>query len=114
MIKEKNIVVYLLLSIFTCGIGALVWFCSLTNDAAMVADEPDFNGVKALLLTIVTCGIYAIYWNYKMGKMIYMAGSKRNVSVSDNSIAYLILAIFGFGIVSYCFMQSDLNKFANS
>ena len=77
MIKEKNIVVYLLLSIFTCG-------------------------------------IYAIYWNYKMGKMIYMAGSKRNVSVSDNSIVYLILAIFGFGIVSYCLMQSDLNKFANS
>lgn len=46
--------------------------------------------------------------------MIYMAGSKRNVSVSDNSIVYLILSIFGLGIISYCLMQSDLNKFANA
>lgn len=47
-----------------------------------------------------------------MGKTLYSAGAKRNVDVSDNSVLYLILAIFGLSIVNYCVMQSDLNKFA--
>lgn len=48
-----------------------------------------------------------------MGKKLYEAGQKNNQNISDNSILYIILSIFGLGFVNYCIMQNDLNKFAN-
>lgn len=111
--KEKNIVVWLIVSILTCGIGGLVWFVSLTDDIALASEDHSVSGGMALLLTIVTCGIYRIYWNYKMGKLLYEAEIKREMNATDNSVLYLVLAIFGLDIVNYCIMQSELNKMAN-
>ena len=36
-----------------------------------------------------------------------------NKSISDNSVLYLVLSLFGLQIVNYALMQSDLNKFSN-
>lgn len=114
MIRERNIVTNILLSIFTCGIYGIVWFITLTDDAGIASEDSSMSGGLAFLLTIITCGIYGIYWNYKMGKAIYAAKEKHNLNGSDNSILYLILGIFGLGIVNYCLMQSDLNDIAKS
>lgn len=114
MIKEKNIVVCILLSFVTCGIYGIVWFITMTDDAAIANDNGDFSGAKAFLFSIITCGIYGIYWNYKMGKEIYEAKEKRNMHASDNSVLYLILSVLGLGIVNYCLIQSDLNDIANN
>lgn len=113
MVKERNIVICVILSFLTCGIYSLIWFVELTNDASRVDNDLSLSGGKALFFTIITCGIYGIYWNYKMGKTIFDAGCKKNIVLSDNSIVYLILSIFGLGIVNYCLMQNDLNKFAS-
>lgn len=81
--------------------------------ANLVSDETnDTSGILAVILTIITCGIYGIYWNYKMGQKLYRAGAKNNVTISDNSLIYLIVSLVGLGIVNYCLMQSDLNKFS--
>lgn len=114
MIKERNIAVQVILSIVTCGIYAIVWFFTLTDDAARSNENPDFSGIKAFLLGLITCGIYTIFWSYKMGKELYEAGEKHDVDIADNSVLYLILTIFGLGIVNYCLMQLDLNKLANA
>lgn len=66
----------------------------------------------ALVLTILTCGIYGFYWYYKVGKNIYKAGQMYGKDIADNSIIYLVLGLFGLGIVNYCLMQTDLNKFS--
>lgn len=42
---------------------------------------------------------------------MYAAGLKYNKNIQDNSIVYLVLSIFGLGIVNYCLIQNDLNKF---
>lgn len=47
-----------------------------------------------------------------MGKKLAEAGQRYGVAISDNSILYLVLGIFGLGIVSYALIQNDLNKFA--
>lgn len=112
MIKERNIAVCIILSLVTCGIYGIIWFIGLTDDAAYVNDNRDFSGGKAFLLTLVTCGIYSFYWNYKMGKELYEGKTKRGMQASDNSVLYLILAIFGLSIVSYCLMQNELNDVA--
>ena len=111
--QKRDIIKALILSIVTCGIYGIYWFICLTNDANTAADEPGTSGGTAFLLGIVTCGIYLIYWNYKMGKKLYVAQIKHDVEhPTDNSILYLVLAIFGLSIVNYCLMQDELNKYA--
>ena len=112
MIKERNIVVAILLSIVTCGIYGIYWFITLTDDVSRANDDPSFTGVKAFLFTLITCGIYSIYWNYKIGKEMFEANQKHGITANDNSIMYLILSIFGFSIVTYCLVQNELNTLA--
>ncbi len=113
-IQRREVVTAIILSLVTCGIYGIYWFICLTNDANTVNEEPNAtNGGMAFLYTLITCGIYSFYWNYKMGKKLYEAGKKRNIDIADNSILYIILAVFGLSIVNYCILQSDLNKFAD-
>lgn len=114
VLEYRDIAIAIILSIVTCGIYGIFWIISLTNDANKVADRPtDTSGGMVILLTLITCGIYGIYWNYKMGQKIYEAGQRYNKSISDNSVLYLVLSLFGLQIVNYALMQSDLNKFSN-
>ena len=114
MIKERNIVVCILLSIITCGIYGIYWFITLTDDVSRSNNDPEFTGVKAFLFSLITCGIYGIYWNYKIGKEMYEANQKQGITASDNSILYLILSILGLSIVTYCLVQSELNTLARN
>ena len=80
----------------------------------LVSEDNSMSGGMAFLLTLITCGIYGYYWAYKMGKLVYDAKVKRGLPASDNAVLYLILQIFGLGIVNYCIIQSDLNAIAQS
>lgn len=111
-IKNRNIVSAIIFSILTCGIYSIYWFVVMTDDANALVDDHKTSGGLAFLYSLITCGIYSIYWNYKMGKRMAEAGAKHNVATSDNSLVYLILSIFGLGIISYCLIQSDLNRFS--
>lgn len=110
--REKNIVTCILLTIVTCGIYGIIWFVEMTDDVARANNDSELSGGKAFLFTIITCGIYTHYWNYKMGKEMHEAKQKRNIQADDQSILYLVLGIFGLGIVNYCLIQSDLNDMA--
>lgn len=112
MIKERNIVTQFILSIVTCGIYGIYWFITLTDDAGTANNDSSFSGGKAFLFTLLTCGIYSFYWAYKMGKSIYEAKNKRGMVASDNSVMFLLLSIFGLGIVTYCLAQNELNDIA--
>ena len=113
MVKEKNIVVQIILSLVTCGIYGIYWFITLTDDVAVLNDNKEFSGVKAFIFSLITCGIYFIYWNYKIGKEMYEANQKHNINTaSDNSLVYLILSLFGLSIITYCLVQSEINKIA--
>ncbi len=112
VITKREIALAILLSIITCGIYSIYWFIVMTDESNKVSGDNSTSGGMAFLFTILTCGIYSIYWYYKMGQKLYLAGKTYNKDISDNSILYLILGLFGFGIVSYCLIQNDLNKFA--
>ena len=114
-VAKRDIAVNVILTVITCGIYGLFWFVMLTNESNSIASETEksASGGLAIIYTILTCGIYGIYWNYKMGKKLYSAGKIYGKDISENSVLYIVLAIFGLGIVNYCLMQSDLNRFAN-
>lgn len=111
-LPERSIALAIVLSIITCGIYAIYWFIVITDEANAVSDEQGTSGGVAFLLNLVTCGIYGIYWSYRMGQKLYSAGQKYNKPIGDNAVLYLVLSIFGLGIINYCLIQNDLNRFA--
>ncbi len=114
-IEKREIVTCILLSIVTCGIYGIIWFINMVDDVNRVCNDEKSNqsGGTVFLLTLVTCGIYGFIWFYQAGERMYVAGQKYGMPISDNGTLYLLLMIFGLGIVNYCLLQSDLNKFSN-
>ena len=104
MIKERSIVLYIILSIITCGIFGLYWFVCITEDTNAAADVAGTSGGLA-------CGIYGFYWAYKCGEKLDIAKEKRGMPAGNGGILYLLLFIFG-GVIAYALIQSELNKFA--
>lgn len=108
--QKREIATSVILSIVTCGIYGIYWFIKLTDDVKYAADDRNLaSGGTAFLLTLVTCGIYGYYWAYKMGQTMSVAQQRYGLPAKDNSVLYLVLQIFGLGIVNYILIQSDLN-----
>lgn len=114
-ITKRNLATSIILSIVTCGIYSLYWLVVITDDTNnAVNDSQGTSGGITLLLSIVTCGIYGIYWAYKQGEKLDNARYMRGISGAGNSnILFLILQIFGLGIVNYIIMQDILNKISD-
>jgi membrane protease YdiL (CAAX protease family) len=113
MIERRNIAVCIVLILVTCGIYGIYWIVCLTNDVNTVSgDVNGTSGGMVVLLTIVTCGIYGIYWAYKQGEKLDFTKNNRGIPSSNSGVLYLILQIFGFGIIAYALMQNELNKLA--
>lgn len=113
MVKERNPIVSILLSIITCGIYELYWMCTITDDVDNVTNNPTKrNGIVVILLTIITCGIYGIYYWYQNGKLMEEANEKNGVKGNSNAVLFLILSIIGFSIINYVLVQIDLNTYA--
>lgn len=113
MIERRNIAVCIVLTLVTCGIYGIYWIVCLTNDVNTVSgDVNGTSGGMVVLLTIVTCGIYGVYWAYKQGEKLDFTKNNRGIPSSNSGVLYLILQIFGFGIIAYALMQNELNKLA--
>lgn len=108
---KRSLPLAIVLSFVTLGVYAFYWIYALTEDAHAAAGErTTASGGMVILFSLITCGIYSLYWLYKMGETIIMAKQKRGMAVDTNlPIIYLVLALFGFGIISYALMQSALN-----
>lgn len=111
MIRRKNIVMCILLSLITCGLYSIYWFICLANDVNTISNEHDAGGFLVFFLTIITCGIYGMYWAYRCGVKLDIAKQNRGINASNGGILYLILYIFG-GIISYALIQHEINNLA--
>jgi hypothetical protein len=103
MLVRRNIAWCIVLSFMTCGISMMFWMANITNEFAQENGE-EANGWMMVFLSFITCGIYFILWNYKMGYKIQRAGG------TNDRILYLILSIFGFGLISIALMQIQENE----
>ena len=106
-VMPRSIPVAIILSIVTCGIYFLYWMYMINNEVNELAQDPMApSGGIVILLSIVTCGIYSWYWYYKMGeKCDYITQSN-----GSSNVIFLILGIFGLGIVSVALMQDSVNR----
>ena len=106
-VAPRSIALSVILTIVTFGIYGLFWMYHLNNAINEMAQEPmATGGGTVVVLSLVTCGIYTLYWYYKMGERCdYIAQTH-----TSNNVLYLILGIFGLGIVSVALMQDTVNR----
>lgn len=108
-VQKRSIGTSILLSIFTCGIYGIFWLYSIINDVC------DLKGIdrtagKDILLTILTCGIYGYFVMYKIGAGIDDIRHSRGLNAGSNGILYLVLHLFGLGIVAFAMAQHSINE----
>ena len=108
---QRSIVVCILLSIVTCGIYGIYWMIKLNDELNAAAGKVNAtSGGAVFLFTLITCGIYGFFWYYKMGENVDAIKTSKGLASSNTGIIYLVLGLFGLGIVNYCLMQDTLNK----
>jgi len=112
MVKQRNIVLAIVLSLITCGIYGIVWFISLTNDMNTITGKQETSGGLAFVYSLITCGIYSLFWSYKMGKNMDEINANKGMNAGSNyAVLFLVLQLFGFGIVNYAIIQNELNNY---
>lgn len=111
MVEQRNIVTAVILSIVTCGIYGIYWLIKLNDEANTITGDTEApSGAMVFLLTLVTCGIYGWFWMYKMGNKLDDYYEAKGQGRSNRAIIYLLLSLFGLGIVSYALIQDSINK----
>ena len=108
--KKRSIAGCIILTLVTFGIYGIYWFVKLTNETNRLApEEATMSGGLSILASIFTFGIYGLYWAYKLGKKIdIISGKERNTGV-----IYLLISMFGFGIIAHALAQDELNHAAD-
>ncbi len=110
MIKQRDFVKMLILTIVTFGIyGIYFWYCYTEdlNKAGAGDGQESPNYIIVILLGIVTCGIYLFWWYYKQGNRLQAIGAKHGLNIQENGTTVLMWMIFGSllcGIGSYVAM----------
>ena len=113
-IEERSIAMCIILSFVTCGIYLYYWLYKMTEETNMLEGDPHAaSGGTSILLGIVTCGIYFLYWYYKRGEILDNYYVRRGYPPTSNAVLYLVLSIFGLGMVSMALCQNELNKIAH-
>ena len=121
--EDRSLLVYILLSIITCGIYGLYFYYCMCNDinAVCAPKERDDanrspNFLIVCLLSIITCGIYYYVWLYKQGNRIQRVGREYGLEIDESGTTLLLWWIVGaflFGIgplVSFYFLIKNVNR----
>ena len=108
--KFRNIALCIILSFVTCGIYLYYWIYMMNEDVNGLEGKNSPSGVMVILLSFVTCGIYQIIWMYNVGTAIDRAKTARGSGSSSCGVIYLVLMLFGLGIVSMGLAQNELNQ----
>ena len=106
-IKERSIVMAIVLTILTCGLYSIYWMAKINDESLEITEEGGPSGAMVVLLTLVTCGLYGYFWAYKMGECVdKMKGNEKGTM----GVIYVILSVCSLSIVSYALSQDAINN----
>ena len=108
LIEKRSVAMGIVLTIVTCGIYAYYWLYQIL-DSLYKANNQNSTAGMDVLLCIITCGIYAIYILYKLGQLEKQAHATYGLPAKDDSILYVILGIFSYGIIAWAIIQNNIN-----
>ena len=96
--EDRNFVLYVVLTIITCGIYGLVFLYSMIQDVNTVCDgdgEHTRGLLGLILLSLVTCGIYSFYWYYCLGNRLAKNAPRYGMSFQENGTTVLLWMVIG-------------------
>ncbi len=108
-IEKRSVGTCIILSIVTCGIYAIIWAIKMLKEAVQVKD-PNDQGTVEIILGIV----FSPVGFFMAEKKLAEGCAARGIQHEDRSVLYLVLGLFGLGIVDFAMMQSDLNGIADT
>lgn len=108
---QRNVAIYVILTIVTCGIFGFYWMMVLNDDVLAAEGGPGTGGGTVVILTLVTCGIYGIYWAYQLGQRIDRINARYGRYTDNSGLLYLLLDVLGLSIVVYAVAQNELNQY---
>ncbi len=115
VVKKRDLVLAIVLSLVTCGFYGIYWTISLVNEVNYICDEPEaMSGAMVFLLSLVTCGVYMMIWFYNAGGRLDRAKSAVGLYPSNSGTLYCILPLFGLGIVTMALIQSEVNNLVDA
>lgn len=115
VVKKRDLVLAIVLSLVTCGFYGIYWTISLVNEVNYICDEPEaMSGAMVFLLSLVTCGVYMMIWFYNAGGRLDRAKSAVGLYPSNSGTLYCILPLFGLGIVTMALIQSEVNNLVDT
>lgn len=109
--EKRSIALSIIFTLITCGLYSFYWTYKLTNECHYALGRNNTaSGGWVLFYSVITLGIYVFYWIYEMGEAVAEVKRMRGMATSGHeSIIYLILTLFGVGIVSMALLQKSLN-----
>lgn len=108
VISKRSIGMSILLSFLTVGVYLIYWEYKLVKNVKALKN--DTSGCAGEMLCLLFVPFYSYYWWYTRGKTVKEEFSARSLSCSGNETAYLLLFIFGLGLIAVAIMQNDFNS----
>jgi uncharacterized protein DUF4234/double zinc ribbon protein len=109
-LERRDIVVWILITIFTCGIGGLVWQYQIGADINRHGGRERVNPLLDLLLLFVTCGFWNLYVYWKYATEIQNIAREEGAVVTNTDLPVLVM-ILGFFVplAADAILQNELN-----
>ena len=113
-ITKRNPALSVVLTIITCGLYQWYWIYKISDDLNQLEGSSG-SAAMDLIVNILTCDVFLIFCVYKWGKQInYTKKSYGMETDADQStlftILFMVLAVFGLGFISMCFIQTNINE----
>lgn len=107
-INKRSIGSCIILSLITFGIYSIYWEYLLVKNTRTI--KKDDSSCTGEMLCLIFIPFYSLYWWFTRGKLVRDEFSKHGFSASSKETAFLVLALFGLGIVAMAIMQNDFNS----
>ena len=96
--QDRNIIVFIILNLITCGIYGFYTVYSLASDVnkACEGDGKTTSGLLIfILLSLVTCGIYSFYWHYALANRIAANAPRYGMNFQEDGTSVLLWMLLG-------------------
>lgn len=107
MLKERNVVTVILLSIVTCGIYSLYWTYVTMDALDKEGQASNMPVIAQFLLLFVYVGY--ILFGINADANINAIKEKKGVATADNKVLWLILGLV-FPIALIALIQNEINQ----
>ena len=95
---DRSLLIYILLSLVTCGIYSWYFLYTIARDVnvACAGDGKQTAGLlKLILLSILTCGFYSWFWYYSLGNRLAENAPRYGLRFQENGTTVLLWMLLG-------------------